>query len=230
MTARRKRVGDNALHLHAFTLIELLVVIGIIAATAGVLGLALRDGSPTAALQSAQGIFASLLSAARSQAALNQNSAVLAVEADDKSDGFLRNIHIAVETSPGSGKWNLVSDTTLPAGIYVVPPVNTSVNGASYTTEWLQDKYQYRHSSLYAPATIEFATGTSSILYLKSVAQFSSSGKLIVSSGGDRFVLAPARRTSSSTLVFENPELVRGVVLSAYGTAILINDGTGFDN
>jgi hypothetical protein len=47
-------------------------------------------------------------------------------------------------------------------------------------------------------------------------------------SGGDKWVLSPARRTPDK-LIFTNPDWVRGVVLSSYGLAILINDGAGFD-
>ena len=229
MPARRKHTGDSALLLRGFTLIELLVVIAIIAATAGVLGLALRDGSPAAALQSAQGTFASLLSAARSQAALNQNRAVLAVEADASGDGFLRNIHVAVETAAGSNQWNLVSDAALPAGIYVVPGT-TGIPGATCTPSsgvWPPK----RLSAFNAPAALTVASGGSGVAtFLVSTVEFTGTGKLGGTTGGDKFVHAPARRITADAVVFDNPDLVRGVVLSAYGSVILVNDGSGFDN
>jgi hypothetical protein len=50
------------------------------------------------------------------------------------------------------------------------------------------------------------------------------------STAGAKLIVAAGRRTSATALVFDNPELVRGVILSAYGAPILINNAAGFDN
>lgn len=216
---------------HAFTLIELLTVIGIMALMATVLGLALREGSPAVALQSAQGTVASLLAAARGRAALSQNRSMLVVDADPAADSFLRGVHIAVETAPNSGQWLLTGDgTVLPRGIFVVPG-SADMSGATFaasdgsTTPWPVER---RSSLEMAPAgCVTPAAENPSGLYLGMTAPLTALGAA-GTGGGDKLVLAAARRTAAG-VIFDQPELVRGVALSSYGVAILVNDGPGFD-
>lgn len=204
-----------------FSLIELLVVIGIIVIMIGALGLALRGGAGNVGLQSAQGTLGSLLSAARGQAAVSQQNSMLVIDADPAKEGFLRTIHVAVQTAGGG--WNFVSDATLPSGVYVVPG-NRSITGADCAVSWPAT----RLSSVADPANLSVAQGGVSGLYLLSSFTVNSVGT--PSTAGAKLVVAAGRRTSATALVFDNPELVRGVALSAYGAPILINNAAGFDN
>ena len=212
----------------AFTLIELLTVMGILTLMAGILGLALREGSPATALESAQATVVSLLAAARGQVALNQNRAMLVVDADPAGDHFLRGVHVAVETAPNSGRWWLAGDgMVLARGAYFVPG-SAGVDGAVFsagdasTPPWPDG----RRSSLgwLSMGSIAPSEDNSSGKYLGMIGPLTASG----TGGGDKLVIAIARRTPAG-VVFERPEQVRGVALSSYGVAILINDGPGFD-
>lgn len=216
---------------HAFTLIEVLTVIGIVALVAGVFGLAVRDGGPTVALQSAQGTVASLVTAARGQAALSQNRTMLVVNADPADDRFLRDIFVAIESAPNSGQWQIAADgALLPTGICVVPGTG-NLAGAVFAADGDTARVWPvgRHSSLeMMPAgSILSAAENQSGQYLGMTSPFAAQGTP-VTGGGDKLVLAPVRRTPTG-VIFDHPELVRGVVLSAYGVAILVNDGPGLD-
>ena len=48
-------------------------------------------------------------------------------------------------------------------------------------------------------------------------------------SAADHDLVLAAARPTATGVVFDHPERVRGVVLSAYGVAVLVNDGPGFD-
>lgn len=215
----------------AFTLIELLAVMSIMTLMAGICGLALQEGSPAVALQSAQGTVASLLAAARGQAAVNQNRSMLAVVADPANEHFLRSITIVVETAPNSGRWWIAGATTLlPRGIYFVPGT-TDLPGAEFdgsavpAGEWpvtrLSSLGVVPDGSITPPP--EYPAGR----YLGMVTPLTLSG-LAGAGGGDKLVLASARRTSAG-VIFDQPERVGGVALSCYGVAILISDAAGFD-
>jgi prepilin-type N-terminal cleavage/methylation domain-containing protein len=216
---------------HAFTLIEMLAVIGIMALMAGVLGLALREGNPAVALASAQGTVAGLLAAARDQAVLSQNRAMLVVDADPADERFLRGIHVAVETERDSGQWRITGDDALlPSGIFFVPGTE-GVSGATFAPgdgsagAWPVG----RRSSVEVapPGRILPSAENQSGKYLGMTAPLAASDAA-GAVGGGKLVLAAARRTSAG-VIFDRPELVRGVALSSYGMAILINDGPGFD-
>ena len=211
----------------AFTLIELLVVLGLIALLMGGLGLGLREGQAAGALQTGQGMMASLLSAARGQAALTQRRVLLVVEAEAESEDFLRRIHLVYETTPGSDRWEGRSDgVLLPAGIFVVPGL-ANVSGAAFAAG--SAAWPARRRSSLEPAMagrITTPTGQGGG-YLRMTAPFevAESG---AAGGGERLVLAVARRTATG-VEFANPEAVRGVVLSSYGVAVLVNEGVGFE-
>jgi len=204
---------------------------GIVVLAAGVLGAALQSGSPAVALQSAQGTVASLVAAARGQAALHQSRAMLVVKADPADEHFLRGILVAVEAAPNSGLWRVTADgALLPRGIYVVPG-DAPLAGAAFAAGdgtaggWPDG----RRSSLamVPPGSILPAPGNGTGMFLGMISPLTVQGAT-ENSGGGKLVLAAARQTPGG-VIFERPELVRGIVLSSYGAAILINDGRGFD-
>lgn len=216
----RAQARSHAKAHAAFTLVELLVVIGIIVLMIGALGLALRGGGGNVALQSAQGTLGSLLTAARAQAGVRLQTAMLVVDGDPTKEGFLRTIHVAVQ-SPGG--WTFVSDVTLPSGVFLVPG-NRSISGADCAAGWPTT----RLSTVADPANLAVYSGGQSGIYLQTGFTINSVG--MPSAAGARLIVSAGRRMSATALVLENPELLRGVALSAYGTPILINDAAGFDN
>lgn len=198
-----------------FTLIELLVVIGIIAVLAGGVGLALRGGNPDSAIRSAQGMIASTLSATRGQAALKQSYAKIIVQADSSKDNFLRLIRVV--TSPDQATWTQAGgDIILPTGVYVVP--SGVVNG-------LTTAGSGRRSTFFgSPAAVSGISDVSnswlSSAVITPLGMVLSSGYIVVGSG---------RQNGPSTVVLDNYDSVRGVSVSRYGIANLINDATSFD-
>ena len=215
----------------AFTLIELLTVMSIMTLMAGIIGLAHRHGSPTVAFQSAQATVASLLAAARGQAALNQNRAMLVVVADPANERFLRSVSIVVETAPHTERWWIAGhETLLPRGIFLVPGITGVVgadlgDGDASSGIWPATRLSSLETMPDGSITPspEYPAGK----YLGMIAPLSASG-MAATSGGDKLVLAMARRTSAG-VTFIQPEQVCGIVLSSYGVAILINDAAGFD-
>lgn len=200
----------------------------------GVLGFALGSGGANTALRSAQGTLGSVLSAARSQAALSQSRTTVFVDADPTGDGFLRTLHIAVETSTDS--WSFVSDSVnLPVGVGLVPASSAQFTGVTFATGWAAKRYSALGASrtfmptgmpaagTYVPLTFAFnADGT--------IALLADSTQTAITDQRLKLILAPLRRTAATTLCFDQPQALRGVLLSAYGKSIPIDDATGFDN
>ncbi len=215
----------------AFTLIELLTVMSLMTLMAGILGVALKEGSPTVALQSAQFTVASLIAAARGEAARNQNRAMLVVGADPAHEDFLRSITIVVETAPNSGRWWITGGTTLlPRGVFLVPGISdlpAAVLAAGDAPAGLWPATRRSSLEVVPDGRITPPPEYPSGKYLGMTTPLNASG-LAGQGGGDKLVLASARRTSTG-LIFVQPESVRGIVLSAYGVTILINDAAGFD-
>ncbi len=218
---RSPRFGGHRPPLHfrlrGFTLIELLLVIGIITALAAGIGAALQGGDRSVALRSAQGTLVSLLTAARSEAALVGRNAALLVQADPALDGYLCDLVVAVRDSADT-TWLPVDDwATLPAGVYVLP-LNTPVPPLTAAgVDW-----GGLRSSAFATATE--TVGTTSCFVLS----FTPRGTV---SGGGNLVLATATRISPAVgapIQFAQPAAVRGVTVSSYGVETLVDDSTGF--
>jgi prepilin-type N-terminal cleavage/methylation domain-containing protein len=211
----------------AFTLIELLVVLGLVVLFSAAVGLTLQEGQPAGALQAGQSLLAGLVAKARGYAVLHQRRAMLVVEADAAGESFLRRIHVVLETTPGSGRWQGLNDTLLlPGGIYVVPG-SAGVDGAIFPGG--TDAWPVRRRSSLQPAgrgSVTLAPGEGAAVYLEMSAPLAASG--VPGTGGNRFVLAMAQRTAAG-VEFAQAEAVRGIVLSSYGAVILINEATGFD-
>ncbi len=217
----------------AFTLIELLVVIGLIAVLAGGIGLAFSGGDKANALQGAQGTLQSMVSAVRGQAALAGKDAALFVNVTNTPavdpERYLRSFVVAVKND--SGQWEVTGDEiTLPSGIYLVPNATGTFGGASF----IETDGTYPRSSGF-DGTID-----TNLRYPNSggpyggryalVVSLSSRGTKILPSGANTsdLVLSPAERNSATTIVFKQPNLVRGAIISSYGVLTPINDATGF--
>ena len=214
----------------AFTLIELLVVIGIIAVLAGIIGGALRGGNPGTALQAGQSTLVSLLANARGQAALNQTNAMLIVDVNDvTNDNYLRAFQVVIESTANPGKYIKTGDIVkLPQGIYLVPltagslpAVTLSNSGGAWPSKRVSTAIQAPGPSINWDNTV---TAPDSNVYL----QFKTYSQFGTTSGG-QIILAAGRRTSANSILLSNAEAIRGVNLSKYGIATLVNEGASFD-
>lgn len=223
--------------IRAFTLIELLVVIGLIAVLAGGLGLALSDkGNRASSLQNGQYTISSLLSGARARAALSQTSARLFVNSSPGSEGFLREFYIATQTGTPSTKWVVSGDPVLlPLGIYLVP---LAPNGSKFPSSavdlapesggaWPATSSSSAIDDSTGNETLQIVAGTdiAGVVY-RQVQTLTTRGT--TSGPGARIVLSGGEVINGTQIKFTKPEFVRGVNISSYGVASLINDVSGF--
>jgi prepilin-type N-terminal cleavage/methylation domain-containing protein len=212
----------------AFTLIELLVVIGIIAALAGGVGLALRDNNPGSALRGAQGLTVSALSSARGQAALTQANAKLIVQADKTNVNFLRAIRIVTTTDNGANWKQVGGEIILPSGVYIVP--NGTVPGLTLDPAGWGRKSTFFSAT--APTTVTGITASDG-LWISS-GWISPLGVLTTGSGSTivngYIVVASGKITGPDAVTLDNYESLRGVDISRYGVATLVNEADSFGN
>ena len=197
----------------AFTLIELLVVIGVIALMAGALLFGLSGGNSSVSLGTAQSSLASLLSAARSQAAIENREVAIMINADlNDRENYL---HTMILAGFNGAEWEQIGDVvSLPANIYVVPP-----NGVP--TEQGVDFANAVSSALVSGKTLDGVPQFS--------VSFSSLGKPDQTNGAIVFSTAVRQPESvSSPILFNNAEDVRGVIISAYGAVTFVDEKNGF--
>jgi prepilin-type N-terminal cleavage/methylation domain-containing protein len=211
--------GSKLARLRGFTLIELLVVIGIIALLAAAIGVGLRGGDQTIALQGGQATLSSMVSATRGRAAIAGANARLLVYADPSDpDRYMRYLAIAVETSASPSTYTIVSDAVLlPNGIYIVPPGTVPVGD---NPAWPANL----RSGALDSTTVSLAESMGSPIdwYYFQMTKFGSN-----SSTGSNLVLSPGER-SEDGVIFNNAANVRGLKISIYGTVTFIDDATGF--
>jgi len=214
-----------------------LVVIGLIAVLAGGLGIALSDkGNRASALQNGQYAISSLLSGARARAALSQTDARLFVNASPGSDGFLREFYIATQTGTPSTRWVVAGDPVLlPLGIYLVPLGPNGTKFPSTDVElapeaggaWPVTSSSNAIDSSTGDETLQIVAGTvlTGAVY-RQVQTLTVRGT--TSGPGSRIVLSGGEFIDGNKIKFTKPEFVRGVKISSYGVASLINDASGF--
>lgn len=227
MTAPRKASG-------AFTLLELMVVVGLIAALSFFLLRALTTGRGPA-LQASQGVLANYLVAARSQAAATNQPVRLLVnfnpDGADQPSRFLRLVVLQIQS--GSA-WRSVTEAYLPEGVYVVPGNGSIPAGLLGEAEaaWTRtDGAALRSTALRSANSVtETISGGPAELWLclpiAAAGTTNSSGDLIVAAGRRR---APGSfAAGESPVELPNPEEVRGLAVSQYGVATLIDGRPGF--
>lgn len=220
--------------IRAFTLLELMVVVGLIAALSFVLLGALKPGRGSA-LQAAQGTMANFLVAARSKAAASNQAVRLLVNFNpanaDQPSRYLRYVVLQVQSGAG---WQSVTDAFLPDGAYVVPGNVTIPAGlfATANSTWTKpDGSDLRSTTLRSNNSVtEAINGPTAELWLclplAATGTTTASGDLVIAAGRTR---APGTfAAGESPVELFNPEEVRGLTVSQYGVATLINSRTSF--
>lgn len=256
--ARRASVGPVNVGVHrplllqqrsraGFTLVELLIVVGLIIllTVGGAIALGGRGGEGMA-LANAQSMVASMLGAARAQAALHQTRTRLAVYATTPpgatadSNKYLRCLVVLREDPVDSGRYLAVGDhLTLPAPICVVPPT-VPVNHLRPGTTWpavsttsphstlvqLRNNFSYR-SQANATATPFFGTSqTQGLIYYL---EFGPDGTVTNPLGAStKIALTTAILGGNALPQFNNPNGVRGIVIRKTGALSLVDESTGF--
>jgi prepilin-type N-terminal cleavage/methylation domain-containing protein len=211
----------DAASIDAFTLLELLVVVALIAVLAGGVGLALRQPGESVSLQSAQATLSAMLDATRARAALSQQDARCVIAADPGNSGtYLRYLRIVEQDPANSSNWLEVRDgVLLLPGVFVVSPTSTDVPG---NPAWPAS----RRSTALSPAAQSMTINDVHVAPAYFV-QFSPrgttsrSGYLLVTAG--RFTNGAA----TASLVFDDPDNLRGVLIRSSGSLTLVNDASG---
>jgi prepilin-type N-terminal cleavage/methylation domain-containing protein len=209
-----------------FTLIELLVVIGLIAVIAGVLGLSLGRGNSGTSLQGAQSTSSALIAGARAQAATSLNNSGVFINVSPDSDNFLRECYIAVNNGAA---WVARGDPVLlPRGIFLVP-ANTAFPIANVEFGTDGGSWSERSSGFPAAAlSLKASDGSTNINSESYRLLVSFTPRGTTSSTMSQIVFAAGERVSGSKVLFNNASAVRGMTISNYGIATLINDVESF--
>lgn len=220
----------------AFTLMELLIVIGLIAVLAAGFTVAVAGSSRSVALESAQASLANFVSAARSRAvASGRPVRILVRNQTDRTDYrrllvllHLRTVGADVTVA---GNWDVVSTLELPGGIFLLPdasqmPANLLANSSA----WIGGSGASLRSSALANTTFSFnfdgqIEAWEYFGFTEYGTNADSAGDLILSTGR---TLAPDPGGSAVPVELSNPDAVRGLTLSNYGVARLVNDRHGF--
>lgn len=230
----------HTLRHRAFTLIELLVVIAVIGAMIGSLGLVLRDGDRSSALQAGQSSLSALVSAARAQAALSRQNVSIVIWADHAGDPatYLRRAAVMVETAPGT----LVQRgdaIDLPQGIYFVPPDAGGAYPARLETpaDWTIPPHDFTAATGNASAVknVELASGAPDPTVIADrfymAASLTPTG-VLAGAAINTLVIATGDPEPDGGGIrginFRNSDSMRGLVVSTYGLVTLVNEKSGF--
>jgi len=217
--------------LRAFTLIELLLVIGLIAALAAVLAVGLRPAGQSVALQAGQSAVANLLNAARLNAlATGHDTRVLLCVDPAPAVDFLRRLAWQEKTDAG---WATQGEIRLPDGVAMLPRNPEAFAGLlTPGLAWTRSDGAALRSTAYRPGTdVRVAVNAPDSADWSAIT-FSSAGTTMGS--GDLVLGATVNRplsdrdASQAPLRFVHPDHVRGLSVSGYGLATLVNSREGF--
>lgn len=221
-------------HRRAFTLLELLVVVALVSVLSFFVASAL---GPTrgAVLQSGQSTLANLLVVARTKAAASGRPVRLLLQVDASNPAahprFLRHLVLQVQAD---GTWQSVTEASLPSGVYLMPGNFAFPDGLFAATDapWIRSdgsplrSTALRSANLSAEAIYGGVAEQWVSLPFAAAGTTNAPGDLVLALGRGR---APGSYAAGeSPIELENPEQVRGLSVSAYGVATLVNSRASF--
>ncbi len=239
-----------AVDVRAFTVTEIIFVIGIIVIGFGVFTVS-RINSPGSNLKAAQSEIAGLVDLARVQArvtlgnnrTIDTDAARLIVFAgrgsDEEKSRCLRQLQVVVPdpTSPNGNKWNTVGGVLLlQKGVYVVPPIPPQVavglqswpSSPNRLSQFVSMNFASTNTAS-ATSTVKMTVdGTDGSFYFTrftSRATLGSNGDLIALSEGMPVI---SGSTDKEPMRFTNPQNIRAVRITQYGSPTLLNDVQDF--
>jgi len=221
--------GQKALRLEqsAFTLIELLVVLAVIGILAGVAFSGMGGSERSTALRSAQATLANALSATRNRALARGVPVALAVHDDPRNpDRYRRMIGIVedIATSP-----KVVAIFELPKHVYVLPHRARFIEQMRESGNWVGGSSGNGLGStrFLNPGGVISVAIASPTAELWEYALVTPAGTM---SGGGALIVGLAERVEDGPfpIRFQSPEQVRGLMVSNYGLARMIDSRAGF--
>ena len=244
-------------HRRAFTLVELMIVIAVIGILTGSLVAVLRTGGKGPALQAAQATLSGLVSSARARAALDNNTATVIIWANSNdSSTYLRRAAIAVRVDTNNDgvpdSYNIQGGSLdLPRGVFFVPEAHSGSNlpaRLEVVGDWanltLTESQANSHGTTNAGAAtkgfkrFDFVSNPkwqddpdAPTVYYESIT-FDGLGKLAVTDV-NYLAVATGEIQSGPTsadrgVLFQNPDALRGIKLSAYGIPIVLTEKNAF--
>lgn len=232
----------------AFTLMELLIVIGLIAVLATGLAVAFGRGSDSVSLQAAQANVANVVAQARALAISSGRRTRVLVPTDaSRTDQFLRRLVLQqVRDSTASPlQWDTVASVELPDGIYVAPRNPSGFSGLlDPARDWRRRPggNDLMGSTLFAgdPQTVDLQDGLEPVVC--EGISFTDRGTIarIDGAGSPGFTALPLTvmvlpgrqlppdQNRAVSIQLNNPDAVRGVLVSTYGIPTLVHERSGF--
>jgi len=226
-------------------LLELLVVIGLIAAMSVFFVNGLTGGGATAALQSGQAMIANLITTARTKAPATGHKTRLLVNTDTGApERYLRHLvlQLARQTGSSPADWETLAAVTLPEGVYVMPASLTQSNGlVANPSDWkrVTDPAVDLVSDLFTNQSLSVRLEGDASAQAWTGVGFTPNGTLAPLGGGQppkgALVIALGIRrppgtyqSGESPVRLDNPQAVRGLILSAYGVPALLSERSSF--
>ncbi len=201
-----------------FTLLELLVVLALLAALTGTVVLAGRGASTGPGVQAAQRQLASLVAAARAQAAVEQTEVRLLVRAMHPGEPRGQALQIV---RPEGAQWRATAPSVmLPAGVGVVPP-ELATRGDWPATDWS------------GPATLDLVAQTDTwgpVYWLSFTPGGGVDGREGISTTTGqslRLAVGPVRATPTGS-EWENAAAIRGLLVRPSGGTTAIDDANAW--
>lgn len=211
--------GNRCARGSGFTLLELLLTLGLAAALAGFLMTERRPADATV-LRSAQATLVNVILTARSRAMATGRRVRILVNVDPgKADRCRRQLAWQEESDPGD--WTTIGTAIFPGGAYVVPykmrvPAGIFPDPEAWRRTGSQEPLASSALSA-APVAAEISGAgaeTWESITFTATGTPSANGYVLVALGRPRL---PGADGPASPVVLDEPEKIRGVLLTVYG-------------